>query len=76
MNTEQAKANEVAKESVKIDNVISQVAALTCAVAEKFQESDDKKLRIRNLDSVVTAPTDYSGTKEAKAEARKEGGSV
>ena len=71
MSTEQAKADEVAKKTATINNVISQVAALTCAVAEKFQESDDKKLRIRNLDSVITAPTDYSGTKEAKAEARK-----
>ena len=71
MSTEQTKVNEVAKTDATIKNVISQVAALTCAVAEKFQESDDKKLRIRNLDSVITAPTDYSGTKEAKAEARK-----
>ena len=42
-NTEKAKADEVAKETVKVDNLVTQVAALTCAVAEKFQESDDKK---------------------------------
>ena len=59
------------KEMQRVDNVVTQLGALTWAVAEKFQESDDKKLRIRNLEKVITAPTDYSGTTEAKAAARE-----
>ena len=71
MSVEKAKADEAAKEAVKVDNLVTQVAALTSAVAEKFQETDDKKLCIRNLNSVITVPPNYSGTQEAKAESRK-----
>jgi len=71
MANEKAKANSEAKEVQRVDNLVTQLGALTCAVAEKFQESDDKKLRIRNLEKVITAPTDYSGTTEAKAKARE-----
>ena len=71
MSVEKAKADKAARGAVRVDNLVTQVAALTSAVAEKFQETDNKKLRIRNLDSVITAPPNYSGTQEVKAESRK-----
>ena len=70
MAKEKENSNYLAHEEKRVDNVVTQLGALTCAVAEKFQESDDKKLRIRGLEKVITEPTDYSGTTEAKARAR------
>ena len=74
VRSEEAKATELATAQVGVTQLQVQVGALTSAVAETAHSESDKKLRLRNLDTVLITPLDTGGDfhkKRASRDARE-----